>query len=161
MQSNGLHVLFAAAQLIKQERDASRALHQRADKRRTSVRISNLKHTQQKKTARCATHAQQNKTARKHNPAAVVCLQQPAKHPKKKTVDKLLGRKVRKQFFNARNRLQWYDGEVASVSRAAKAGFFYQFRKRVTATVKYFVKYPGDDDSEHMTKWQLKQHLVK
>ena len=149
MHSNGLHVLFAAAQLIKQERDASRALHQQADKCRTSVRISNLK------------HAQQKKTARKHNPAAVVCLQQPAKHPKKKAVDKLLGRKVRKQFFNARNRLQWYDGEVASVSRAAKAGFFYQFRKRVTATVKYFVKYPGDNDSEHMTKWQLKQHLVK
>ena len=142
MPSNGLHILFAAAQLIKQQRDASRALQQRTDKRRTSVRISNLKHTQQKKTAR------------KHNP-------EPTKRPKKKAVDKLLGRQVRKQFFNARNRLQWYDGEVVSVSRAAKAGVFYQFRNRVTATVKYFVKYPGDDDSEHMTKWQLKQHLVK
>jgi len=149
MPSNGLHVLFAAAQLIKQQRDASRALQKLAEKRRTSVRISNIKQTQQKKTAR------------KHSPAPAVCLHKPAKHPKKKAVDKLLGRKVRKQFFNARNRLQWYDGEVASVSRAAKSGFFYQFRKRVTATVKYFVKYPGDNDSEHMTKWQLKQHLVK
>ena len=149
MPSNDLHVLFAAAKLIKQERDASRALQKLAEKRRTSVRISNLKHTQQKKTAR------------KDNPAAAVCLRQPTKHPKKKAVDKLLGRQVRKQFFNARNRLQWYDGEVASVSRAAKAGVFYQFRNRVTATVKYFVKYPGDNDSEHMTKWQLEQHLVK
>jgi hypothetical protein len=148
MPSNGLHALFAAAQLIKPQRDASRALHKQADKRRTSVRISNQ-------------HTQQKKTARKHSPAPPVCLQQPAKHPKKKTVDKLLGRKVRKQFFNARNRLQWYDGEVASVSRAAKAGFFYRFGNRVTASVKYFVKYPADNDSEHMTKWQIKHHLVK
>ena len=148
MPSNDLHVLFAAAQLIKQERDASRALQKLAEKRRTSARISNLKDTQQKKTAR------------RHKPAPAVCPRQLAKRPKKKAVDKLLGRKVCKQFFNACHRLHWYDGEVVSVSRA-KAGCFYQFTKGVTATVKYFVKYPGHDDSEHMTRWQLKQHLVK
>ena len=148
MPSHGLHALFAAAQLINKQRDASRALQKLAEKRRTSVRISNIKQTQQEKTAHT------------HNPAPAVCLQEPAKHPKKRAGDKLLRRKVRKQFFNARNRLQWYYGEVARVSRA-KAGFFYQFTKGVTATVKYFVKYPGHDDSEHMTRWQLKQHLVK
>lgn len=132
MISDGLHALIAAAQRMKQQ------THEKTAKRRTSVRISNLKLKLNKRTQ---TQTRKTLTTKKTDP--------------------LLGRKLRKQFFNASGALQWYDGEVASVSRAAKAGFFYRFGKRVTATVKYFVKYPVDNDSEHMTKWQLKQHLVK
>ena len=153
MISDGLHALIAAAQLIKQQRAPA---HEKTAKRRTSVRISNLKlnlkHKQQKRTQK-RTQTRQTQTQTRQT--------QTLKTQTPKKTDRLLGRKLRKQFFNASGALQWYDGEVASVSRAAKAGFFYRFGKRVTATVKYFVKYPIDNDSEHMTKWQLKQHLVK
>jgi hypothetical protein len=142
MFADGLHALAAAAQLMKQQRAAAPKKTAKKTPRRTSVRITNLKlklgkRTQTRKTQ---THTRKTITAKKTDP--------------------LLGRKLRKQFFSPSGALQWYDGEVASVSRAAKAGFFYRFGK-VTSTVKYFVKYPRDNDSEHMTKAQLKQHLVK
>ena len=143
-----MHVLCAAAQLVLMQRDASRSLLDKPQQTRMSVRLQHLKQMQPKDIVK------------NDNPVAVPCLEEPTKHTPKKSIDKLLGRKVCKQFFNKSRRLKWYTGKVVKVSRTDKAGFFYKFEKDVTSTVKYLVKYE-DKDSEHMTRWQLQQHLVK
>jgi type II secretory pathway component PulJ len=141
MSDEGLHALVAAAEFLNLlSRDQTQ-------QRRVSERIRNLNKLQLNNIK------QSNKTARSR------CTQKPTKSNPKKKVDKLLGRKVRKQFFDKFRRLKWYNGQVVKVSRTEKDNFLYKFKKNVTSSVKYLVRY-NDNDSEHMTKWQLQQHLV-
>jgi hypothetical protein len=140
MSDEGLHVLVAAAEflnLLSRDQTQQRRVSERI-KNLNKLQLNNIK--QSDKTARCR------------------CIQKPTKSPPKKKVDKLIGRKVRKQFFDKFHRLKWYNGEVVKVSRTEKVNF-YKFKKNVTSNVKYLVRYK-DNDSEHMTKWQLQQHLV-
>jgi len=141
MSDEGLHALVAAAEFLNLlSRDQTQ-------QRRVSERIRNLNKLQLNNIK------QSDKTSRGR------CIQKPTKSAPKKKVDKLIGRKVRKQFFDKFCRLKWYNGKVVKVSRTEKVNFFYKFKKNVTSSVKYLVRY-NDNDSEHMTKWQLQQHLV-
>lgn len=132
---DGLHTLVTAVAALERGTDASPDLASEREKRKLAVYVRRFEAAEQ---------APKRKRTRAAKPAVEAA--------------SLLGRLVWKEFADESGRPKVYQGQVASVSYAARDRPF-AFGGGVTATVKYSVQYE-DGDVEDMTHAELRRHLV-
>ena len=144
MKQNGLHVLAAAAEVLR-EKNMNKTppeLNTEREKRKMAVHVRRFEQMRKKEQASLGE-----------------CLKIPHRPVKRDVADELLGKIVWKKFLDNTGHAKWYQGEVVSVCRVKRGRFVHSFGPGVTSTVKYSVLY-DDGDSEDMTRDEVIKHLV-